>query len=436
MARVTVARAERAKSVYSGGERDAREGAACRFDEAPPRAQRSAGTLLELRIATPTLVLLAALVFTTGAGAALPAGSYKIVFDNRDNPERLVNFPVLVVLDSTRMTMRDFDAKGSDLEFVDSDGRTILAHEVESFSRIGLSAIWVDVPAIEPGTDEDFIWLRPAAAPRTTEPSMVWSREFAAVWHMNTELTDSTRNRLAGVNHGTGDVAGKIGRAREFTGRDDHIQIPNSAARGHPLDFSGGKPLTFSAWVFPAGTGPTQAGAGALSGTLVAKRYSTRINGKFDLYVQYQFAVHAHGQPTADNLTELWRLRQSWGGAPTSGYSEYLTSTRFTRGDWYHVTIVCDDWHQPRLYVNGVRYNGSFSHQIEDRSVTNPYVAADVTLGGYWLYRDEEHTKKELAYGVNGMLDEVRMESVARSEAWVKAQYRSQSNQFVRIERQ
>ena len=54
----------------------------------------------------------------------------QLTFDNSDQAESLVDFPVLVKLSSNRVDYTKTLNAGEDLRFIDADGVTILDHEI------------------------------------------------------------------------------------------------------------------------------------------------------------------------------------------------------------------------------------------------------------------------------------------------------------------
>ena len=74
----------------------------------------------------------------------------QLTFDNTFVPnDTLVDFPVLVVLNSSRIDYSKTQDAGQDLRFYDADGTTKLAHEIEQWNELGNSYVWVKVPQID-----------------------------------------------------------------------------------------------------------------------------------------------------------------------------------------------------------------------------------------------------------------------------------------------
>lgn len=82
-----------------------------------------------------------------------------IVFENLDVTENLVDFPVLVKLDSMRIDYSKVEDVGEDLRFTDSNGSEVLFYEIQEWNESGESFMWVKVPQIDANSDEDFIYV-------------------------------------------------------------------------------------------------------------------------------------------------------------------------------------------------------------------------------------------------------------------------------------
>ena len=168
----------------------------------------------------------------------------KLTFDNSGQSQTLTGFPVLVVLDPSRIDYGVTQPGGADLRFADAAG-TPLPFEIESWNPGGVSTIWVKVPLISAGAADDYICMyydNPAAGPSPLPASDVWSNGYGAVWHLGPNLVDSTANANDGSDHGTSDASGQIDRARLF-GTRDWIDMGS----GSSLQIAG--QLTLEAWL-------------------------------------------------------------------------------------------------------------------------------------------------------------------------------------------
>lgn len=190
-------------------------------------------------------------------------------------------------------------------------------------------------------------------------------------------ITDSTGNghegRPAGDMTTADQVDGKVGGALEFDGADDRIEVDN-------LDVAGDR-LTISAWVQPTAT--------TADATVVAKAV-----GLGDL--EWRLQVDAGGAA---------------GGAAATGAGTVATAGGgVTAGVWAHV-VARYDGSAVTLFVDGARV------------ATAPHsgdLQPDPRIGT-WI---GAHPDGGNAFG--GRIDEVRVSSVARSDAWIAADHATQ----------
>lgn len=326
---------------------------------------------------------------TVDAGDPLVAWQWrvKLAFDNRSATEELIDFPVLVVLDGVRVRYADLAAGGTDLRFVDADDVTLLAHEVEAWDSSGRSFIWVRVPRVAAASSGDFIWLyygNPAATSNES-PVAVWSNHFRAVYHLGSDLVDSTAAAAPAVSHGAVIETAHIGSGARFAGSPTFIDLgPNLSA------VQGIGACTISLWVKPAATG---------SGYLVS--YSTHLPGN---------ASRASVSLAGSNL-------QVWGRSiDEEGSQTYVTAgAGIVSGAWSHLAGTLD---YPNDTV-AAYVNGGFIGQgaVAFASPTTPHTpSANSALGA----EDDG-----VGAHYDGVMDEVRLADVVRSASWIAAEYRS-----------
>ena len=118
----------------------------------------------------------------------------KISFNNKDQNEALVNFPIAVKLNSGTFDFEKAQSSGQDIRFIDSDNLTSLSYEIEKWDSSAKEAVvWVKVPQINTSTDTDFIYMyygNPTATDNQTITS-VWESNFVGVWHLDEDPTVS-----------------------------------------------------------------------------------------------------------------------------------------------------------------------------------------------------------------------------------------------------
>jgi hypothetical protein len=83
----------------------------------------------------------------------------RLAFDNSMQQEDLLDFPVLVVLNPTRISYSDVAADGSDMRFTDGGRGEVLFYEIDEWNPGDTSFLWVRVPRIDGGSDSDRIRL-------------------------------------------------------------------------------------------------------------------------------------------------------------------------------------------------------------------------------------------------------------------------------------
>ncbi|MHA2402198.1 MAG: DUF2341 domain-containing protein [Candidatus Kariarchaeaceae archaeon] len=180
----------------------------------------------------------------------------KLTFDNTEQSEALVNFSVLVVLNSSNFDYSKAKLDGSDLRFIDTDNVTELTYHIEDWNTSGNSYIWVNVPHIAANSDTDYIWMyydNPDATDVQDE-SGIYDENYVMVQHLNeTSGThyDSTGYDNDGSPGGgvTQNATGQIDGADDFDGNDDYVEVSDSAS----LDIT--DEITIEAWVYFKGPG-------------------------------------------------------------------------------------------------------------------------------------------------------------------------------------
>ena len=121
-------------------------------------------------------------------------------------------FPVLVRLNSSRISYADVKNAGADLKFTDVSGETVYPHEVDTWNASGESLVWVRLPQLAKGAKfrmyygDATVTTSPASAP-------VW-QGYDLVCHVGGNANDSaTPTRAGALNpNGTTKTDGVIGK--------------------------------------------------------------------------------------------------------------------------------------------------------------------------------------------------------------------------------
>jgi hypothetical protein len=204
-----------------------------------------------------------------------------VTIDNTDNPQGLIDYQVLVELDSSNFNFSQVQPDGDDLRFTNQNG-DILPYWIEFYDPASKKAkIWVKVDSI-PASDTTSIIMyygNPGALD-TSDFDTTFTRDsvhegLVALWHMDegsgTTITDSSGNGNNGTFHADGSPAwvGSDGgrwdgitqqfstrNSLNFDGIDDYVSILSVAdnivnpdtvfvfwAKGSGLDISECQPF-------------------------------------------------------------------------------------------------------------------------------------------------------------------------------------------------
>jgi hypothetical protein len=298
--------------------------------------------------------------------------------------EALVDFPVGVALAPLGIT--GMAARG--LRFVDGGGK-VLAHEVEYESPDKPAVAWVRVPRIPAHASGVALWMYSGNAAAPPVPAgEVWPAPYAAVWHFAGDARDATGHHQDGSKLQARFGGGPLGAALLLDGaRREHVGVgPNSGL------VSGAAAVTVSLWAQHQGVVHDGQdiilgiGTAATSGHL--SRVSVALSPELGLI----------GEANPDE--GAWDVTNS---SPNS----------VPNGQWHHLAVVIDvSARTILLYENGVPLGAPFRGRWRAAAfAATP--ANRITIGC-----EEDESKSFFT----GMLDELRVETTARSPAWIAAQ--------------
>ena len=329
--------------------------------------------------------------------------SYRMAFtfDNSARSEALVDFPVLIELNSANFDYSRVQPQGQDLRFVDTNG-ALLNYEIESWNPAGSSYVWVRVPQIDANSAIDFIWMYygNASASAGQNPAGVWSSTYDAVYHFGNAVTasgtvmDST-NQVNGTNVGSTSVTGFLGGGQSFDGVNDRVFL------GHNISLlDGAASATISGWVQ---TGNLSQNAGIVS--------IARVNLLNVIHDDSRAALELTG-------TELHVTAKA--DVLDGNHTLTTTSSPVTANTWLYVSAVID-YANDRidLYVDGsliLSQATSFPRNVEAGNAENASIGASGSGNGSYF---------------SGLLDEIRIQSTGRSAAWLSAEYASMTGTLV-----
>ena len=312
----------------------------------------------------------------------------KITIDHTKVDADLTDFPVAVLLTADNFDFSKARPDGYDIRFTAADGKTLLSFERVRHDASGQKAeYYVKIPAVSSSADTEFyLYYGNSNASDISNPVAVWSNGYKAVYHMDdwtaSAIKDSTGNNN-GTKKGTNEpieADGKIGKAQQFDGSDDYVNLPD-------LNLHGSAGLTVEAWV----KGNSWSG----SPTIVFFGDGTS-GGQWSVILQVYNNKFRFGLE--------------------SGSTDYNTNgvATLSVGTWYHLVAVKDGT-TTKTYINGT----------QDDSGTAPSTTNDKTYHRIGVAYS--------SYYWSGIIDEVRISNVARSAAWLKATYNSLNNTLLTV---
>jgi len=322
----------------------------------------------------------------------------ELTIDHTDVDSTLSDFPVLVHLGTSVGRNSDdvsfvFDELTSDanrkkIAVTTSDGETECYVEIGKWDDANEVAwLWVKVPSVASGADTVlYLYYDSSHADNTArvgDPSdavvhNVWDSDFEFVSHMRDDpdtshIRDSTGNANDGTKAAAGDptvtTSGKINDAQDFDGTGDYITL------GSHISLADETLWTLSFWAKSNDTGT------ALKAVL-----GDSVSDKFWVILRqgnYVYLESAAG--TVLTIPEI------------SDFSE-----------WHHFVFTIPGLNLVDTYIDG-------SFLVQD-------AWGDCSLECDYIGR----TSASASYDWNGLIDEVRISSSARSAAWIKASHESE----------
>jgi len=303
------------------------------------------------------------------------------------------NFPVLIsgtysYLATTGNGGNVTNPNGYDIVFTsDAAGTLPLPYERESYNAsTGAVDFWVQIPTLSSTSNTVFYMFYGNSSITTDQstPTAVWDANFKGVWHLpnGTVLSanDSTSNGNNGTINGATATTGEIAGGASFNGSNDDISIVAAGSLSAPF--------TIEEWAKPANLNNLQGLFG--SRTPSDESFDAKLTGS---------GVH---------------------GDIGNGSSWLMTSAdasfSYAANTWHHFVYSVTTTGYT-IYADGSQIgSGSFS--------------------GTPLLYDSNHTLLIGATGFSGeyftgSIDEVRVSSIARSAAWIAAEYSNQNSPSV-----
>jgi hypothetical protein len=320
--------------------------------------------------------------------------------DGANLGEPIADFPVLIRLTSMNFNFSQAKPEGEDIRFVRLDNST-LPFEIEYWdSASATAAIWVKVDTILANNSSQYVVLMwgNSGAKTASTPSVVFdtANGFQGVWHLAQSgpniQKDATSNHFDATPtamSGSSDIVGAIARALDFDGSSQCVTALN--ARNSRLDVQTDSFYTVSSWVY----------ARTLNQGLQV--FASKGSAQYGLMI---------------NKANRWEF---FGGL--TGYGVDTTTTAPALANvWTLVTGVRKGMRQ-YLYVNGVLADSTLSAAGTSPSISNNFY--DFVIG---------RQSDDQSQWFDGSIDEVRVESNARSAGWTWLCYQNQRNDQVLVQ--
>ena len=272
--------------------------------------------------------------------------------------------------------------------------------EIESWDWENAQAwLWTKIPTVYSGSDTTLYLYYDSTQPDNSNyigdtgdavAQNVWDDYFVGVWHMsqdpNGDVADVVLDSTSNINHGTPAglmtsadlVDGKIGKGIDLDGSDDYVNVGTDSS----LEV-GGSNFTVEA-------------IGA-----------------------WTTGVNAAGIVALGNLTTGYGLTLGYSDVSKVGFVYNTSTWAYNAG----TGLNDDEYH----YVVGKLVDSTPYIFVDSTSVS--YSVGGVTCGSYNAIGEGYNGGR-----FNGIVDEVRISSTDRSNAWIKATYYSNWNNLISYE--
>ncbi|UQZ82466.1 Endo-1,4-beta-xylanase A precursor [Paenibacillus konkukensis] len=343
-----------------------------------------------------------------------------LTMDNSDGEEDLTDFPVPVTLNKSTI---DYTVTSeTDLKFYNDDQTKELSYEVEKWDPNDESIVWVNVPLIHGHSSTDRIWLYYGGSTLSdSRQQAVWDPNFLLVYHFGERIQDyfyqpaaveQYRDSTANNNTGLRQAAGASSSGPSYTlyAKDDPrynmVGRYYESHRGYVRAKNGNvgdgeQQLTVSLWARA-----NDYELSKLSYTLIARQRSA------DSLNQAYFMKLSGGKWSANLFTnDADPVKNGSGSAALNGGA--------VTADWTYFTLTYDKnaaGNNLKLYRDGVLVDSAA--RTGSLITTSGTSTAPLTIS-------KSSDAGAAGGGYRGGVDEVRVSKVARSEAWVKAEYKS-----------
>ncbi len=327
----------------------------------------------------------------------------------------LADFPVALSIAAETLDAAVVGADGADVRFVDAMGN-VLSRDLEAWDPHGASIVWLRLPSLPPLAATTPIYMyygATGATPVAGAPEAVWAAPYAAVWHFAGKANDATANHFDGALTKATFEMGKLGQAAKFDATaQDHIGL----AHGSSL-LRSAEAVTVSAWIKTGAIDKASygviLGVGTADTTGHLSRTSMMVWGSLATYPYGGQLMHdaLYGEINPDEASGGWEFAASPVETIHAAQWQYVTAVFDARGK------------STTLYSDGKMVAGP---------LVIPGQGGGAAAAGKWTAaafpaspsdRVEIGAEEDVTHGYyDGLIDELRVETVARSPQWIAAQ--------------
>jgi hypothetical protein len=319
------------------------------------------------------------------------------------------NFPVLVYIKDNALIINNKcnnqvrypngDFNGSpgtnyDFAFIDPSSAAELNYQVESYDQsTGTLLVWVKLPTLYAATNNTLSFYFGSLNPAHSAAfySSTWASDYLAVYHFNenpatSTVLDATNNDVDGVPTNVTASDDKIHLAAGLTGGGYSFSGTSKIISSKTANITG--TFTLSAWVSVTNPGGD----------------NKIVSNELDYGPGYKLGVKANVVETETRSTNLITTVGNLGDGGT----------------------VATNWH----YVQGVFTGTTFKNYVDGVPATTTLtkIASSITpLAGNVVTMGIDHRSTTDENFYKGLMDEVRISNVIKSDDWIKAEFINQT---------
>ena len=353
----------------------------------------------------------------------------------------LTDFPVLISFTDTDLIQTN-ESLGRDFVFTQSDGITVLSHEIEKFDNTtGEVIAWVKLPTMSASaTTEIYIYYKGDTIGFNS--ANVWNDDYVIVWHLNQtstgtsqEFKDATSNGNNGRGGGGGTVGYAAGRIPHLTdgqiGNGQELKGPTLATTGtgegsgdiiyrHDLSGMPARDFTIELWVGDITNVPSGGNAALYNDMLSICHEHNNLNGVWQNHISLWQAANVKMK-----IKTNFFVSTSNPGHPVQDDNP----AAFT--DWNHIVAVYNQKDadgtagKSQLYINGELVKDQ--NRSGSLNVVTKTDKLRMVLGG-----DIDAAGGNNCGNVNnelkGKVDELRISSGLRTASYAAASYFNQGD--------